>query len=213
MSGVVRLLGVFIVAAVLQADGAVLEVSTTLTNLDDLVANNEVVILTFYADFCGWCKRLLPELEKAELKLQELDSKVVLAQTQDLALKKRFNISLIPAVWLFVNGRPMYRHWAWEYDDVFDFAHSFDTMSQPVGFAFRNYIWLRSLYRLGIKKAAKRLNITAEHPLHPLQTNARYMLAPLLVFALLLVLVIAAKLFGCWWRRNRVKVKVPQKTA
>ena len=26
----------------------------------------------------------------------------------------------------------MYRHWAWEYDDVFDFAHSFDTMSQPV---------------------------------------------------------------------------------
>ncbi|CAK8986122.1 unnamed protein product [Durusdinium trenchii] len=176
----------FITTAFLQADGAVLEVSADTTNLDDLVANSEVVLLSFYADYCGWCRRLKPQFAKAEEKLRELNSKVLLAQTKDKALKKRFNVSMVPAVWLFVNGKPMYRHWAWEYDDVFDFAHSFDTMSQPAGFIFRSYIWLRSLYRFGIKAVFKSLKMEADHPV---QVYAPYMLLPMLLFLLIMLLV------------------------
>ena len=46
----------------------------------DVIDNDNDVMLVFYAPWCGHCKKLLPEYEKAALKLKEKNPKVILAR-------------------------------------------------------------------------------------------------------------------------------------
>ncbi len=63
------------------------------------------VLVDFYADWCGPCKAVQPELEALA---KECD-KVVVAKInvdENNNLAERFNISNIPCMMLFVNGEP-----------------------------------------------------------------------------------------------------------
>ena len=46
----------------------------------DVIDNDNDVMLVFYAPWCGHCKKLLPEYEKAAIKLKEKNPKVILAR-------------------------------------------------------------------------------------------------------------------------------------
>ena len=67
-------------------------------NFDELI-NKETVVVDFYADWCGPCKMLAPNLER----LTDVEViKVNVDEFEDLA--RRFGIMSIPAIYVFKDG-------------------------------------------------------------------------------------------------------------
>ena len=48
----------------------------------------------------------------------------------------------VPSVYLFVKGIGQYQLYAFEFDDVYDFAWSFDQLSQPVTWRCREILFV-----------------------------------------------------------------------
>ena len=83
-----------------------MEVKITLENFDEEVLKSEIpVIVDFYADWCGPCKMLAPELEAVA---KELDGKVKIGKVnvdEQGELANAFGINAIPALIVFKNGQ------------------------------------------------------------------------------------------------------------
>ena len=70
---------------------------------DSFLASNPLVLIDFYADWCGPCRMLAPVLE--EIAAERPDVKVGKVNVDEAgALAMRFGISSIPFVALFQNG-------------------------------------------------------------------------------------------------------------
>ena len=84
------------------------EVKITAVNFENEVMHSDKpVLVDFYADWCGPCKMLSPVLhELAEEKADELKvGKVNVDEQMELAM--RFQVSSIPMVVLFKDGKPV----------------------------------------------------------------------------------------------------------
>ena len=84
------------------------EVEITAENFENEVMHSDKpVLVDFYADWCGPCKMLSPVLhELAEEKADELKiGKVNVDEQMELAM--RFQVSSIPMVVLFKDGKPV----------------------------------------------------------------------------------------------------------
>jgi len=76
-------------------------------NFDDFVKANDRVLVEFYAPWCGHCKRLEPEYQKAAAQLKEEGSTTVIAKvdaTAETKLAKQFEIRGFPTLKYFTNG-------------------------------------------------------------------------------------------------------------
>lgn len=63
----------------------------------------EIVIVDFYADWCGPCQMLAPVLEELD---KEVNIKIVKINTDDLPnIARMFRIMSIPTLLLFKNGK------------------------------------------------------------------------------------------------------------
>ena len=83
-----------------------MEVKVTLENFDEVVLGADIpVIVDFYADWCGPCKMLAPELEAVA---EELDGKVKIVKVnvdEQGELANAFSINAIRALIVFKNGQ------------------------------------------------------------------------------------------------------------
>ena len=67
-------------------------IEVTKDNIDEIVTKNPLVILDFWADWCGPCKSLGPVLEKLEVDREKKDLEFVMANGQRITRSVGFAI-------------------------------------------------------------------------------------------------------------------------
>ncbi|KMT13996.1 hypothetical protein BVRB_4g078270 [Beta vulgaris subsp. vulgaris] len=80
------------------------------SNFDDVVSKHDFILVEFYAPWCGFCKQLAPEYEKAAAELSKHDPPITLAKV-DLTIeennehfKSKFDIKGYPTLKIIRNG-------------------------------------------------------------------------------------------------------------
>jgi protein disulfide-isomerase A3 len=87
------------------ADGDVLELTDA--NFDSKIRDHEVALVKFYAPWCGHCKRMAPEFDKAAPVLKSNDPPVALIKvdcTVETKICAKHGVSGYPTLKIFKNG-------------------------------------------------------------------------------------------------------------
>ena len=74
-------------------------------NFQHTINNNNVVLVDFYADWCGPCQALHPTLETLD---KEFEGKAIISKInvdKNPELSKQFDVRSIPALFYFKNGK------------------------------------------------------------------------------------------------------------
>lgn len=76
---------------------------------NDIINSNDLVLVDFYADWCGPCKMMSPILQEVKLNLKDAVKiiKVNVDQHQDLA--SHFMVRGVPTLMLFKTGKMLWR--------------------------------------------------------------------------------------------------------
>lgn len=75
------------------------------TEFENTVKAGGVVFVDFYADWCGPCKMLAPEIEKLADAYAGKAKVVKINVDQEQALAMEFNVSSIPALFVVKDGK------------------------------------------------------------------------------------------------------------
>ncbi len=80
-----------------------------MASLDEIVNSTDLVLVDFYADWCGPCRAMAPELEKLK-KLYGDKVKIVKINTEkNQSLSAKHAIRSIPTVMLYKGGKQVYK--------------------------------------------------------------------------------------------------------
>ncbi|XP_037550053.1 protein disulfide-isomerase A4 [Nematolebias whitei] len=102
----------------------------TKDNFDDTVNNAELILVEFYAPWCGHCKRLAPEYEKAAKELSQRSPPIPLAKvdaTVEPDIASRFEVTGYPTLKIFRKGK------MFEYNGPMEKHGIVDYMSEQAG--------------------------------------------------------------------------------
>lgn len=81
----------------------------TTDSIDDVLSDKQVVVVDFWAEWCGPCKAMLPVLEDMSEKYDGAVSVGKVDINSNMDLVKKYNISSVPCLIVFKNGKEVHR--------------------------------------------------------------------------------------------------------
>lgn len=90
-----------------------IEINQT-NQLNELILNNKIVLVDFYASWCGPCQEASPSVKKAEKEMGDKIKFCGVDVDEEGDLLEKFRIVSIPVMLLFFNGKLVER---WEGKD------------------------------------------------------------------------------------------------
>lgn len=101
----------FLTLAAYAEDSNVLTLDDS--TIEEAIANNANILVEFYAPWCGHCKKLAPEYERAANLLKERGSNVVVAKIDadsQKAAAGKYEIRGFPTLLFFNNGQKVEKY-------------------------------------------------------------------------------------------------------
>ena len=71
---------------------------------EEVIKNDKVTIVDFFADWCGPCRKLSPIIEEIELELSDKAKFTKINTDDNIPLAQNYQISGIPTLLVFKNG-------------------------------------------------------------------------------------------------------------
>lgn len=76
------------------------------SNFDEVIKSNNLILIDFWADWCGPCKKLAPILDELSEEKNLLVGKLNI--DKNLEKTKEYGIQSIPSMVLFKDGNPVH---------------------------------------------------------------------------------------------------------
>ncbi|CAG9311311.1 unnamed protein product [Blepharisma stoltei] len=109
----ISLLALLSIAFLASADEGSGVLVLTDATVDKAIADNQNILVEFYAPWCGHCKRLAPEYDRAATLLKERGSKVAIAKvdaTVEQQAASSRQIRGYPTLIFYQNGRELEKY-------------------------------------------------------------------------------------------------------
>ena len=76
---------------------------------EEVLNNDGVTIVDFFADWCGPCRKLGPILEEVESELKDKAKFVKINTDENIESAQKYQVSGLPTLLVFKNGEPIER--------------------------------------------------------------------------------------------------------
>jgi thioredoxin 1 len=80
-----------------------------MANFDTIINSNNLVLVDFYATWCGPCQALTPVLKDVKSELGKHVSIVKMDVDKNQALASQYQVHGVPTLLLFKNGKQIWR--------------------------------------------------------------------------------------------------------
>lgn len=95
--------------------------ATNLTDLNfeqEVLQSKGVILVDFYADWCGPCKMLAPTLEKLGAEFEGKAKIVKLNVDENPVISQKFSIQALPTLLIFKDGAPVEQMMGFKSEEV-----------------------------------------------------------------------------------------------
>jgi len=78
-------------------------------NFNDIINTDQLVLVDFYADWCGPCKMLAPILKQVKHELKDAIKIIKIDVDKNNVIASKYQVRGVPTMLLFKNGSQLWR--------------------------------------------------------------------------------------------------------